>query len=188
MTALLGELVGPAGRVVAFEALPNNAALLRDRLAASRFKDRVTIENLAVSDHSGEVELFSGRGRSSAEWNIVGRDVEGKSSRASMKIQAVALDDFFSEEERLDFVKIDVEGAEGLALRGMQRLLHSKRPILAIEFHSPTGWASRQFLYRASYELRTLKGRILAATSDEERVYQCLAFPAERLLAQTHRR
>jgi FkbM family methyltransferase len=176
-TRLLAELVGERGRVVAFEAHPGNARRLR-RSLQSRHRNRVTVENLAVTDGaSGRVTLHRGRGRVSQEWNVVGTDLEGRPTPPELEVGATSLDSYFAH-GNLNFAKIDVEGAEANVLRGMRRLLRESRPILAIEFHTETGWAGRSFLLDAGYELRTLAGGPIDVGPGAQRVYHCLAHPA----------
>src|SRR5713101_3990307 len=107
ITRLLAKLVGPAGRVIAFEAHPENARVLRENLSANGWGKAVTVENLAVSDGSCDrVWLFPGRESSSAEWNIVGHDVNGTRTEPEVEVRAVSLDEYFPPGSRLDLVKM----------------------------------------------------------------------------------
>lgn len=176
-TRLLADLVGESGRVVAFEAHPRNARRLRRSLPA-RSRARVTVENLAVTDGAAEtVTLHRGRGRASAEWNVVGADLEGRPTPAELEVAATSLDSYFGG-KNLDFAKVDVEGAEASVLRGMRRLLWESRPVLAMEFHTEVGWASRTELLDAGYQLRSLLGEPIDAGPGAERVYHCIARPS----------
>jgi FkbM family methyltransferase len=176
-TRLLAELVGEGGRVVAFEAHPDNARKLRKSLPGA-VCDRVVVENLAVTDGSAErVSLHAGRRHASEEWNIVGTDLEGRPTPAELEVGATSLDSYFAERP-LHFVKLDVEGAEAEVLRGMRRLLRDRKPTLAVEFHTEPGWAGRSELLEAGYRLVSLGGDPIEAGPAAERVYQCLALPS----------
>jgi FkbM family methyltransferase len=176
-TRLLANLVGENGRVVAFEAHPSNARRLRMSLGR-RLRGRVTVENLAVTDGSAErVTLHPGRQTASREWNVVGTDLEGRPTPAALEVGATALDSYFADKP-LDFIKLDVEGAEAEVLRGMRRLLRESGPAMAIEFHTETGWAGRSELIDAGYRLETLAGEPIDAGPEAQRVYQCLALPS----------
>ena len=87
----------------------------------------------------------------------------------------MSLDGWFSPGEPLQFVKIDVEGAEGLVLAGMRRLLREARPVLAVEFHDDDAWQARRELLEAGYGLSRTDG----STIDPEgaRVYHVIARP-----------
>ncbi len=180
ITQLLARKVGPTGRVIAFEAHPDNARVLRENLSANGWGKAVTVENLAVSDGSCDrVWLFPGRESSSAEWNIVGHDVNGTRTEPEVEVRAVSLDEYFPPGSRLDLVKMDVEGAEAQVLSGMRRLLREARPVAVIEFHDEVGWAGRQELYAAAYDLYEMNGTRLDPLHDVQRVYHCLALPRD---------
>ncbi len=172
----MARLVRPGGRVIAFEAFPHNAARLRRNLQIRGFAKSVQVENLAVSDgKTHRLTIYAGRQKSDFEWNVIGRDVTGQATTAEMEIAAVALDEYFSPGRRIDFIKIDVEGAEALALSGMRRVLREARPIIVIEFHNEDGWAGRHELFSAGYSMYDLNGG-LVKTNDKRR-YQCVALP-----------
>jgi FkbM family methyltransferase len=165
------RLAGKRGRVVAFEAHPENAAQLRGRFRRAR---TVEVVNAAVSDGASErLGLYAGRHDWSAEWNILGHDVEGSPTRLVLEVPAVSLDSWFAPGVPLHFVKIDVEGAEGLVLAGMRRLLRDEHPVLAIEFHDDEAWEARQALLDAGYALFGTDGS--AIDPAEPRVYHVIA-------------
>jgi FkbM family methyltransferase len=174
ITDTLIRIVGSHGRVVAFEAHPANAAELRNRFRRVR---GVEVVNAAVSDGTTErLALYAGRHDSSTEWNVVGHDVEGTPTRLEAEVPAVSLDTWFANGGPLHFVKIDVEGAEGLVLAGMRRLLREERPVLAIEFHDEEGWASRRELLDAGYALSRPDGSPIDPAG--ARVYHVIAQPS----------
>jgi FkbM family methyltransferase len=175
-TRLLAKLVGESGRVFAFEPHPDTARRLTKSLS-NPLRDRVTVENLAVTDGAtDQVTLHPGRRRVSQEWNITGVDLEGHPTPGELQVAATSLDSYFAD-RRLDFVKLDVEGAEALVLRGMRRLLRERRPTMAVEFHTPEGWAGRAELLEAGYRLVTTAGEAVDAGAGAVRVYQCVALP-----------
>jgi FkbM family methyltransferase len=175
-TRLLAELVGPTGRVIAFEAHPQNVRRLRKSLHGSLF-DRVTVENVAVTDGATErVTLHAGRRRASQEWNVTGMDLEGHATPPEFDVAATSLDAYFADAP-LDFVKLDVEGAEAVVLRGMRRVLRESKPTLAVEFHTPEGWAGRSELLEAGYRLETPAGEPIDAGPDAPRAYHCVTLP-----------
>jgi FkbM family methyltransferase len=173
ITETLVRLVGKHGRVVAFEAHPSNAAELRNRFRRAR---AVEVVNAAVGDGTAErLALYAGRNDNSTEWNVVGHDVEGKPTRLELEVPALALDDWFARETPLHFVKIDVEGAEGLVLAGMRRLLREQRPVLAVEFHDDEAWTSRHELLNAGYALSRPDGSRVDPAGP--RAYHVIALP-----------
>ena len=71
---------------------------------------------------------------------------------------------------------VDVEGAEGLVLAGMRRVLREQRPVVAIEFHDDAGWAGRRELLDAGYQLAATDGS--AVDPEGPRVYHVIARPS----------
>lgn len=117
-TLLFAKLVGPSGKVYAFEPDPNNFALLSKNVEMNGFAN-VVLVNKAVSDSNGTADLYI------SEHNKGGHSMFNfNREKTSIKIETVTLDDYFREYEgNIDFVKMDAEGAEYKALRGMKHLL-----------------------------------------------------------------
>lgn len=180
ISRVLAKQAGLSGKVFAFEALNRNVVTMKRINRLSRYKSIIHAENIAVSDGTlSEVSLFPGRGSADTEWNIVGHDVDGNKKEAAMRIQSTSLDNYFKPESIVNFIKIDIEGAENLALRGMRRILRESRPVLFVEFHDETGWSGREELFAANYDLYEMNGRKLDPVKDTQRVYHCMAFPTE---------
>jgi FkbM family methyltransferase len=128
-TALpFAQAVAPSGQVKAFEAWPEVVADLRRNVALNPALN-LEIHEVAVSDRIGEVEFAPPRPDASALGTL--RNVELDAPR--VKVPAITIDSLLEQLPHVRFVKVDVEGAEGLVLRGMRRLLHRDRPMLLIE-------------------------------------------------------
>ena len=179
---LLATCVGEQGHVFAFEAHPANALQVRTNAHINGLQARVHVENMAISDGIQQaVTLFAGRQKSSSEWNIVGHDLANRQTSGVLTIPATSLDAYFPEGSRLDFVKMDIEGAEARALHGMRDILRRTRPLLLIEFHDDTNWESRHHLLNSDFRLLDLSTmRWIDSPHSSPRVYQCLAVPKER--------
>jgi FkbM family methyltransferase len=173
ITRALRKAAGPTGTVFAFEAHPPTAARLREALAAEPDGARVVVENLAVTDGSAPtVTLFGGRGDLESEWNLGGHDVDGTATSPVAEVEATTLDDYFLGNP-VQFVKIDVEGAEGLVLAGMRRILLEDGPTLVIEVHGEEQWRACERLRDVGYVLSDLRGRV--AKPGDPRLYHMLA-------------
>lgn len=107
-TLIFAKLVGDKGKVFAFEPDLNSFNLLEKNITLNKYKN-VVLEQKAVSNKNEK----------------------------KLEIENICLDEYFKTYgEKIDFIKIDIEGAEKLALDGMSLLLHRNTNIkLMIEFH-----------------------------------------------------
>ncbi len=129
---LFSDLVGAAGKVVAFEPLPRNTALLRTLRDLNKL-DNLRIEECAVGSDAG-VSAFK-LGAHDKQGSLVGI---GRETGEELRVQVVSLDSFVEGGGPYpDFIKIDVEGAEGLVLAGFSRNIKRSYPTFAIELHTP---------------------------------------------------
>lgn len=182
-TLLMAKCAGAQGRVIAFEAYPPNAEQLRANVKVNHYQNRVRIENVAISDGTLEkVTIFSGRAQLPAEYNIVGHDITGRATVPVMQLAATSLDAYFSHNTRIDLIKMDIEGAEADALKGMRQLLRRCQPIVLVEFHDEAGWAGRAELIDAGYTLFDIQSGVPVPIDLDApaRVYHCLAVPPEQ--------
>jgi FkbM family methyltransferase len=126
---LMGELVGPTGWVHAFEPNPAIAERLR-RSVNSNFGQRcTTVHQVGLSDHDGEATLsvppLEPKNATLAARHDGGADI-------TIPIRRL---DSFPELDKVDFIKIDVEGHEEAVWRGMEGLLARGRPLtILLEF------------------------------------------------------
>lgn len=134
-TLLASSLVGPSGKVISFEPNPTVFRLLRDNVERTAFRSCVTLHACAVSDQQCErtpFAVFPDSGRDSSLYP----DDDG-TNRKMIDVPTVMLDEQIPEGQRVDVVKIDAEGAEPAALRGMRRLLDQNPDILIFMEFAP---------------------------------------------------
>jgi FkbM family methyltransferase len=141
LSMLMSRLVGPRGIVVAFEASPRIIDKTHYNLVRAGCNN-VTLIHKAVWHTSGAlVNMASGS-------HLNDRIEE---SATGMPVRTVALDDLAAAANfRPSFVKMDIEGAELDALRGMTRLLREARPVLVLE-QSPDDMRCHALLSDAGY-------------------------------------
>lgn len=143
-TILMGRAVGPSGRVYVFEPNQHFAGLLRKSLNVCGLAQQTTIDTRAVFSTTGETVRFSIPAGLQANAAIVGGTGEalkaslmghGDASGARITdVETVRLDDAMG--DKVDFVKIDAEGAEREIWRGMSRILGANRDIqIFLEFN-----------------------------------------------------
>jgi FkbM family methyltransferase len=126
----LAKRVGLGGRVIAFEPVPRNIALLRTNIANNQLSN-IRVFDVAVSDRQGEaiIRILDNFSMASLAWH------KNDPSAIELVVKTVAIDDLVRAGvlPEPSFVKIDVEGAEGSALLGMRRTIAAARPVVFIE-------------------------------------------------------
>ncbi|MBN1669090.1 MAG: FkbM family methyltransferase [Anaerolineales bacterium] len=141
ISLLLARLVGPAGQVQAFEALPDNLARLRQHLQLNQLDGRVQVFAGAVIDRSGPVRFLLGpSGAMGKAEGSAGRSKSDRPGEAdAIEVAGISLDDYVYQHRHRppQVIKLDIEGGEVLALQGMTRLLREARPLLLVELHGP---------------------------------------------------
>ncbi len=156
--------LAPRGEHWGFEAIAEKAQWLRRKFP------EVNIEQVALGDRAGQIAFhqnlsrpgFSGIGERHAR-----KSSHGGTTSDTWKVVTVPmarLDDIIPARYRLDFLKVDVEGAEAAVFRGGRRLLQRCRP--AVLFESSPGNAKRggvshgelfEVLHDCGYEVFLLK-------------------------------
>jgi FkbM family methyltransferase len=128
-TVLASSLVSPGGRVYAFEADPQCFERLREN---SRTLSGVIVHPMAVSDRVGEATFFASPDPAESGWGSLFPDGLHRSTR---RVLTTTLDEWRQREApgRIDFVKMDVEGAEYRVLRGAEHLIRDDRPVFFLE-------------------------------------------------------
>ncbi len=133
-----------AGRVVAFEPYTQNLALLRRNVQLGNCQDRVEIAPIALADYEGTDDFqIDDVSTATGTLNAVARGGPSEARRqyglpAATETVTVASLDSLVESGALPvphFIKVDIEGAEELFLRGACRTLQRHGPNLAIELH-----------------------------------------------------
>lgn len=119
------------GKIVAFEPVPFTFDVLKN--VVSHFKlNSVSLYNNAVSDEEGEISMNVPTLDFGAPNTGVAHITDNSDSK-SIQVKTVRLDDL-KIEGRIDFIKIDIEGHEPVAFKGMENLLSKNRPVILIEF------------------------------------------------------
>lgn len=164
-----GKLVGETGRVLAFEPTAQSFATLRENIALNHLSN-VRAFQVALAQAPGKGWLHYG-------WDPVGnwlgqRPSCSKEGNEGEEVQTETLDELLAASgiDRVDAMKIDVEGAEELVLRGATGCLTRHSPIVIFEFNPDTAgrlgllpWGARDLLESLGYEFAVL-GK--CATSD----------------------
>lgn len=121
---VFSKAIDPGFRVYAFEPDPSNAAMLRENLESQIAAARVVAVEAAVGAEQGSVELLRSPVHP-GDHRIRTAAFRPADVRHAVTVPIVSLDGFFEarREERLAFVKLDVQGYELDVCRGMERTL-----------------------------------------------------------------
>ena len=143
-TARLSQLVGRSGRVLAFEPVPHTFELLVANIAALGAAN-VSLFNVAVSAEAKTVGMSIPQFDTGLANNY---EAEITTQGGQFDVLAIALDSLHLP-HRVRLIKIDVEGHELQALRGMQELLRRDQPRLIVEGTSESVF---EFLQALNYK------------------------------------
>lgn len=145
---LLATLVGKEGIVFNFEPLPENLEEINHNFQINGISNYVNVPK-AVTDKSGVIEFTLASHHKQGKIAVQHAD-----SDKLLKIPAISLDEFIAEGNPLpNFIKIDIEGAEGKALKGFEKNVENCFPEMVIELHSPEAdFEVGQFLKFFNYQ------------------------------------
>src|SRR5271157_4839677 len=133
-TLLFARLVGDEGRVYAFEPDPHNFALLKKNVRINGYRT-VVLVNKAVSERTGPLKLYLCPDNKGDH-----RIYESEDARTSIAIEATTADDYFRDDPvRVNFIKMDIQGSEAGALRGMAATLERSRSVKMVAEFWPAG-------------------------------------------------
>jgi FkbM family methyltransferase len=134
-TLMAASRVGSSGRVVAIEPAASTFLELQSNVQLNRFRN-VTMHQLGLSDREGSVEIFRNN-----EDDSGGNTMFRSADHVPLEtVQARRGDDVLSEAgvEVIDLLKVDVEGAEMLVLRGLERFFSEGRiKSMMLEINAP---------------------------------------------------
>jgi FkbM family methyltransferase len=170
-TLVAGRICGPRGAVVAFEPVPSSAAAVRENAALNGLAN-VTVLQCAAGERSGRAALSV---PDDASWARLASGGE----RGDVEVEVVAVDQLV-EAARIPpphVVKLDVEGAELGALRGMRRTLTAHAPAVICELHG-TAREFVELMGELGYRVEGLEGP--AAVADAAGEVRALALPPGR--------
>ena len=129
-TLIFAQLVGRSGKVIAvvfaFEPEPKNFEILKKNIKINNYQN-IIAEQKIVSDKSGIVKLFI------AEHGIVGHRInQQKSSQKFIEVESIILDNYIKKlnlDNKINFIKIDVEGSEPKVLEGTKEIIQKSNQL-----------------------------------------------------------
>ncbi len=125
----------PHGHHFAFEPLPELAKALKDNFAS------VQIFELALSDRTGEISFFMVPNAPALSGLHRREFIRPEEPRRELRVRTERLDAMIPAQMKIDLLKIDVEGAEGLVINGGLDTIRRNRPYIILE-HGRTSSAA----------------------------------------------
>jgi len=133
-TLLFANRIGAAGRVIAIEPNPETFELLSETVALNGYGGMTSLICAAASARAGEsAELFVPLGEPKNA--TIAFSGNNRASELTASVPTVSIDALAKPLERVDFVKIDVEGAEPQVLEGMAATIERFKPTILLEFN-----------------------------------------------------
>lgn len=123
-------------KIYAFEPVPDTYRRLCRNLALNNIEQRCVAMNVALSDADGETEIayFPHSSGTSTADRVAAKNRRGKADeQVVLSVPVRKLDDIFTAQGERIFIKLDVEGFEAQALRGMEKVLSANQCFLQVE-------------------------------------------------------
>ncbi len=132
-TLLFSKIVGEKGKVFSFEAEPTNFKILKRNIEYNDCKNVICV-NKAVSNKSDKIKLYTSNNSSAGN-----RFFETNNSK-SIIIESITLDNYFKTFlDDIDFIKLDIQGAEPLAIEGMKSIIKNNKKLIIMQEWWPDG-------------------------------------------------
>lgn len=151
-SVILSKIVGDHGRVICFEPTDHYSKVLEMNIISNSLEN-VEIIKVGLSNKRQELDIHIGR--SSATLHVPGN----QKLLSYEKIKLISLDDFAKEYhlEKIDFIKIDVDGHEPLFLEGAWKTLEKFEPTILLEVNH-LNYLSAGFMAWDFYDVLKVKG------------------------------
>lgn len=149
-TVAFSQFVGPAGRIYSFEPRREIYTLLLENISINNCKN-VTALNLGLAESRQALRLSLMNVNGVANFGGRALDEYDSSDSEAYEIQISTIDDL--DIERIDFIKIDVEGMERRVLDGSVKSISRHRPVIFCECNSlDAGKDLLEFCHQEQYK------------------------------------
>jgi|TARA_B110000495_G_scaffold185098_1_gene182621 FkbM family methyltransferase len=126
-TLIFARAVGNEGKVFAFEPRPERFELLKKNIEINGYHN-VTLENMAVMNHTGELDFYYSKNEKTGFKFTVSKEQSANVSEKGIA-KTIKLDDYFDKKNlsnKIDFIKSDVDGPEFSVLQSADSILKNK--------------------------------------------------------------
>lgn len=185
------SIIGAKGMVISFEPFPKNANLIRKSIKLNRYNNVIVVE-AAVSEKSGKAKLhlspeyFTENSLLDLEFTYP----KNWKGHRSIDVKVVTVDDFLEKKIKnffVDFIKMDIEGSEHRALKGMKKTIEQNDSVVLMTEFWPNGLIKngsnpRDYLE----ELVSMNFNLLSHIDHKyERVYPVTVYQIMKMWEQT---
>ncbi len=135
-TLVGARAVGPQGRVVAFDPVPQNVRTIQEQIDLNGLGSYCRVEPFAVLERSGPAGFILTEQIARSRFEQIHLSELAGRGEERIEVEGLALDAYVKQHPPPTLVKMDIEGAEVLALRGAAELLRdSNRPRFVVSTH-----------------------------------------------------
>lgn len=133
-TTIFSKLIGGTGKVFAFEPDPENFRLLKKNIEINNCQNAILV-NKALSDKEEKIKLYL------SEYNMGDhRTYDSSDGRKFVEVDCISIDSYFKDKDsKIDFIKIDIQGAEYSVLKGMRTLFRNNKELKLLTEFWPIG-------------------------------------------------
>lgn len=134
-SVIASQVTGNKGKVYAFEPAPSTYQLLQKTLSINHNQSVIETFQKAVGRETGKITFFVSDGQADNGNSLV--NYKDDRPLHGIDVEVTSIDAFVKEKKlnKLDFIKIDVEGAEYDTLRGAAETLQNLKPVCIVAIH-----------------------------------------------------
>jgi FkbM family methyltransferase len=138
-------------QIITFECDPRNITMFNAHVYMNGLEKRVTLNECAVGESDGKIDLYLASATSTGKSSVVGPATKDHSVK---EVPLRAIDNVVSVKDKTILIKMDIEGFELPALKGMKNILTNNKCWLQVEIlPDSNGEATKEYLYETGYVL-----------------------------------
>lgn len=131
-TLWMAQLLNDNNKIISFEPYPRTFLKLKKNLELNSYSN-IILENIALGNTDSTINMVEECETNSGGFRVYNPKAHGVRSKVT-QVEQITLDQYFSNiNEKITFIKIDVEGFEYNVLRGAKSIIKKHQPILYIE-------------------------------------------------------
>jgi FkbM family methyltransferase len=134
--SIFGQKVGPSGKVFSFEPTPSTFKILKETVRINNLEQVVTPIQKAVSDKSGKTVFYISEIEAHNS-NSLANNKRDYCQEKAVDVDLISVDDLVKQQQlkKVDFIKIDAEGAEYAVLLGADQTIREHKPAILLALH-----------------------------------------------------